>query len=377
MICKKCNSNEGTVKLRKSDYYCQTCFITNTNHKFRACIGRNKLFTCNERVLVCLSGGEGSTVLLDVIFNGLSLENHKKLRIRPFFLHVYNGDYEVAENIIKQCKNYDFNVYVVNTTDTNNSLEINTIPTINLEANKYLTLLNGATPTAYNDLFTKTERLIYIKYAKLLQCNFIFTAETTYTLASNLLCSISVGRGSQVENCVGFIDSRDETVKIVRPMKDISREELQYYIDIKKLSPGRHNSIQKNSLQFLVNNFVSDLQVNYPSTISTVCKTADKLCISPTDNNFQNYDRCNICKSTINASDKKLTALQATNFSRLVSLKRPNIDYDARAKEIVPENQEDCMFPYLNRHLCYSCSRNYSELNHGTFLQYIDKLMNI
>lgn len=90
--CKKCG-NPGNIILRKKDSYCTECFKTNVNHKFRACIGKNKILAKNENVLICLSGGQCSTVLLDLIKNGISLDNHKKLWITPVFFHLMGKNY--------------------------------------------------------------------------------------------------------------------------------------------------------------------------------------------------------------------------------------------------------------------------------------------
>lgn len=87
MECKKCKCI-GTVVLRKKDYYCSQCFITNVNHKFRASIGKNKVFSSTEKVLVGLSGGLGSSVLLDLVHDGVKLNTHKILRIIPVCLHI-------------------------------------------------------------------------------------------------------------------------------------------------------------------------------------------------------------------------------------------------------------------------------------------------
>lgn len=87
MICRKCNS-PGTLIIRKEYCYCVDCFNININHKFRACIGKNKIISANDKILICLSGDSNSTVLLDLIHTSISLNNHKKLRILPNFLHV-------------------------------------------------------------------------------------------------------------------------------------------------------------------------------------------------------------------------------------------------------------------------------------------------
>lgn len=83
-----------------------------------------------------------------------------------------------------------------------------------------------------------------------------------------------------------------------------------------------------------------------------------------------------IFQSDLSVPDDKLTALQATEFSRLVSLQRPsNIETrDKQVINVIQENQNS-MFPYINKHLCYSCSRNYSEINECSFKEHMDKLM--
>lgn len=51
----------------------------------------------------------------------------------------------------------------------------------------------------------------------------------------------------------------------------------------------------------------------------------------------------------------KLSALDATNFSRTVSYGKS------------PHEEDFCetMFPYIDECLCYSCSRNYSEMKYS------------
>lgn len=91
MLCKKCNS-PGNITIKKVYCFCDECFITNIIHKFRSCIGKNTKLTSGDKVLICLSGDISSTVLLDLVSNGISLNTHKKLRISPVFIHV-NGKY--------------------------------------------------------------------------------------------------------------------------------------------------------------------------------------------------------------------------------------------------------------------------------------------
>lgn len=79
--------------------------------------------------------------------------------------------------------------------------EINCLPEVNCDVvNQFQSMLKSMPPTSMNDFLLKIRRTLFIKYAKLLQCNIVFTAETSNTLAINLLCNLAVGRGSQVQN---------------------------------------------------------------------------------------------------------------------------------------------------------------------------------
>lgn len=108
---------------------------------------------------------------------------------------------------MKQCQKYNFHVHFVHISDYLNSdsllLEANQIVSVKEEDKKeFTTLLNSMSATAANDYLLKVKRHLFIKYAKQLNCTAIFTAETTNTLAINLLCNLAIGRGSQVQNDV-------------------------------------------------------------------------------------------------------------------------------------------------------------------------------
>lgn len=81
--------------------------------------------------------------------------------------------------------------------------ESNYLPSKNIKLEEeFSNYINKMPSTISNDMYPKIKRSLFIRYAKLLGCNFIFTAETTTTLASNLLSNLALGRGSQVQNDV-------------------------------------------------------------------------------------------------------------------------------------------------------------------------------
>ncbi|KAH9636537.1 hypothetical protein HF086_014798 [Spodoptera exigua] len=369
MNCKKCYS-PSTVILRKKDYYCDNCFMLIINHKFRACLGKNKVLIPYENVMIGLSGGVGSTVLLDLVHHATSLENTKKLRISPFCLHLYDDDSrELAESIIKQCQTYKIDVFVVHQAVYINSKyelpEANTLQKIcESERRDFKDLMNSMPPSAANDFLLKIKRILLVEFAKKINCSVVFTAETTNTLAVNLLTNLAIGRGSQVQYDVGFCDNRDDKVKIIRPIKDISIEELNYYVSINQLTPVNNNHIKSKSLQSVISSFVSELQDNFQATISTVCKTADKI---GDQRESINSEKCLICESDLDMKNMKMSAFEATNVSRIVSLKDSQADptYQETSDILhhMQNNTNTSVFPLINKYLCYGCSRNHSEMN--------------
>ncbi|XP_013191193.1 cytoplasmic tRNA 2-thiolation protein 2 [Amyelois transitella] len=373
-ICKKCNGY-GTVILRKVDSYCESCFLIGANHKFRACLGKTKTLSPNEKVLICIKGGLGSTVLLDLVSNGLTLDNHKKLRIIPYFLHLKGFEneeknLEIAKAVIKMCNVYGFNVYVSNISDYIHSdyilPDVNTLPTLDdVTVDRFQMLIRSMPPTAQIDFLAKIKRKLFIRVAQKLECKFIFSAETTTTLAHHLLSNIATGRGSQVQNDIGFSDNRD-TIKILRPIKDITKEELTHYVHVKALKVIHNQETErKDSLQSIISAFVTDLQVNFPATVSTICKTADKI-----GNHHHKTNKCEICESDLDMENSQLSALEATSFSRIISIMEPQ----HRNRDNIT-NKNSSLFPYIHKFLCYGCSRNLSEASNSELPSYIlDKI---
>lgn len=121
----------------------------------------------------------------------------------------FPGAYEQTntESLLKLCRLYNFDIYIVHISDyitPNKQLpDVNTILEEDQDKNeKFQSILKNMPATACYDFVKKVKRSLFIKYAKLLHCKFVFTAETTTGLAINLLSNLAIGRGSQVQNDV-------------------------------------------------------------------------------------------------------------------------------------------------------------------------------
>lgn len=112
-----------------------------------------------------------------------------------------------AQKIIEHCRKRHLNIHLAHISEymepSSKLLEPFCLPSKNTKLEEeFSNYINKMPSTISNDLYPKIKRSLFIRYAKLLGCNFVFTAETTTTLASNLLSNLAMGRGSQVQNDV-------------------------------------------------------------------------------------------------------------------------------------------------------------------------------
>lgn len=97
----------------------------------------------------------------------------------------------------------------------------------------------------------------------------------------------------------GICDTRDPDVNVIKPLRFFDIKELALYNFFNNTSPVIVREEQKDpylSVQNLMTNFVQNLQVNFPSTITTVIKTGDKLSM---DKEICKNEKCELCLVSI------------------------------------------------------------------------------
>lgn len=86
-----------------------------------------------------------------------------------------------------------------------------------------------------------------------------------------------------------------EHVSFLTPFVDLDIKELALYNYYNNLAPVIYPGKIENdysSVQKLMKKFVEDLQLSYPSTITTIVKTGEKLTVG----NQNNLNLCSFCK---------------------------------------------------------------------------------
>ncbi|XP_023560958.1 cytoplasmic tRNA 2-thiolation protein 2 isoform X4 [Octodon degus] len=89
--CVKCKEGKPVVAVRAGDAFCRDCFKAFYIHKFRAMLGKNRLIFPGEKVLLAWSGGPSSSSMVWQVLEGLSQHSAKRLRFVPGVVYVDEG----------------------------------------------------------------------------------------------------------------------------------------------------------------------------------------------------------------------------------------------------------------------------------------------
>lgn len=373
--CKKCNEKAVVAKLM-----CAECFIISIRHKFRASLGSTKIVRRHSKVLLHFTGTTESVCLTEMIRFAFEEATHKRLcfDLELVFIDencVSTKPLDVDQRIEKlkqvtkvldqfprfKCHHTSIAIPPSGDLKLLNEISKEDMSTVMNQEEKFRLNFNSLKSlTSKQDFLDVTRSEILRHSAIALKCQYVFLCDTSIELANRLITKISLGRGSSVALDVAFCDDRVEAIKFVRPIKELIAEDAHTYNKIENLAFLEPSSFgddfgQHASIQNLTSRFIGDLQQNFPSTVSTVFRTCNK--IMPTKDappvaddldvrsHFANLNladqtkRCIICKSYLDYTDSE--TLYAIAFSKQVS----------SSKQIEPESQES----KLKSHFCHGC----------------------
>ncbi|CAN2389470.1 tRNA wobble position uridine thiolation [Pristimantis euphronides] len=192
-------------------------------------------------------------------------------------------------------------------------------------------IFNSArTLTAKLELLQSLRSHLMLHMARTCGYSKVMSGESCSRLAVRLLANISLGRGAFLPLDTGFSDDRYGNVVVVRPMREYSLKEISFYnrffgVQSVFIPTMETKAPENSSIQHLSESFITKLQANFPSTVSTVYRTSEKLNISRTEIAEQNVqqERCLICMCHVDTCVGEASAFCATQVSQQLSLKRP------------------------------------------------------
>uniref|UniRef100_UPI00398E4008 cytoplasmic tRNA 2-thiolation protein 2 isoform X2 n=1 Tax=Pristiophorus japonicus TaxID=55135 RepID=UPI00398E4008 len=181
------------------------------------------------------------------------------------------------------------------------------------------------TLTAKEELLQTLRHHLLLYTARINGYTKIMMGDSCTRLAVKLLTNISLGRGASLAIDTGFSDNRYGDIMIVRPMREYSSKEIAFYnklFDVPNIfTPALDTKASdKASIHRLTESFVNKLQTDFPSTVSTVYRTSEKLNTACSDLNYgvEQTEKCLLCLCAMDT--KEASAFQATLISEKLSL---------------------------------------------------------
>uniref|UniRef100_A0A1A8DLX3 Cytoplasmic tRNA 2-thiolation protein 2 n=1 Tax=Nothobranchius kadleci TaxID=1051664 RepID=A0A1A8DLX3_NOTKA len=373
--CVKCKDASAAMVIRAGDAYCRSCFNESFVHKFRAMLGKTRVIFPGEKVLLAVSGGPASCSMLRQVQEGVSQNAHKKLRFLPGIVYIDEGGAVGLSKEMRQKTAFElqelftttgFPFYILpleqvlelptsvvmpvqqqsepvtgaykaavdhfllhgRKDDVSPEEQENILPCdVNESQTCALQQLIGSakTLTAREDLLNTLRHHLLVHTARSKGYSKLMLGDSCTRLAVKLLISISLGRGAQLAQDVGFSDSRYGDVISVRPMRDYSAKEIAFYCHMFNVPyvsvPSLHTKTQdKASIQRLTESFVTKLQTDFPSTVSTIYRTGEKLQTAGRSSSAAaDGSRCLLCLCSLDTVTDVASALHATLISEQLS----------------------------------------------------------
>ncbi|CAD7083475.1 unnamed protein product [Hermetia illucens] len=378
-ICQKCNTEPVAVQLGYKEPECKTCFLMYVRHKFRASLGSSKILPKNADVLLIFDGSPSSVTLLDMANFAQTQNTFKRLHCNLKVLVVDDTflghqEEEYLKKVLEILGKYDIDTYFTSLASTGPPIPVKEESEEKLrgpwveEETKLKTMVEKIkTLTLRQDFITNHRKNIIREAALHLNSPFVFLSDISPDLASVFLANISLGRGSSTAHDIALLDERIDNLKLIRPLKDLTGAEVQYYIQFNDLPTvsfrtyGETVGTKMSSIQNLTKSFVENLQEKFPSTVSTVFRTGNKITtksqLQPARNRCDEVV-CRLCRSVIDLEESK--TLFAVEFSRMASEFAANglndmssLSEKARQQLQIDNDKQLC-------HACRNIARNVS-----------------
>ncbi|SAM09220.1 hypothetical protein [Absidia glauca] len=340
--CCKCKTELSTVRLRHT-FYCNKCFVYTFVGKYRSNLNRSKAIGRKKgKVLLACSGGPSSIAMLHLTstFMVINPNEKKKVAMVPSavvchidestlfgeqegssaklqamvetkypqlsFLSqrmedVFDADFEKRmKNMAGTNRDYEHLVQLLQQSNTDASNMTN--------SDRLKDLFNNISKnTAKEDLYWNFKFTMLLGIARKEGCDYIFMADSSTRQAIKMISKISNGRGYSIPFDVGLeVDGCFDDVVILRPMKDMLAKEMGMYnrlhgIDHDVTAPFNWGTYMppKSSIERLTEDFIVGLDRDFPSTVSTISRTASKL--TP-HSNIDYSKSCAICQMPYEAN---------------------------------------------------------------------------
>ncbi|XP_053127182.1 cytoplasmic tRNA 2-thiolation protein 2 [Hemicordylus capensis] len=433
--CMKCKEGSPVLIIRVGDAFCKACFKDYFVHKFRAMLGKNRCIYPGEKVLLAFSGGPASSSMVRQVEEGLSREAAKKLRFKPGIIFVDEGAVcgqgpDTREETRRQVETilratgfpyhllsleevFDLPASILRSVsdtaathghsykeavdgfiqqqrkEAGDAARKEPAATSNtgpppVSRTEELSRLFGAakTLTAREELLQTLRSHLILHVARTNGYAKVMAGDSCTRVAVKLLTSLCLGRGAFLAADTGFSDNRYGGVLVLRPMREYAAKEIAFYNRLfgvpTVFTPALDTKApDRASIHRLIESFLYKLQSEFPSTISTVYRTGEKLGVTPRDaaaDGPTELEKCLFCLCALDTNIVGGSSLEATLLSEQLCQKRPQPSGSSGGCCGEARKQTDCcrgpLGPGTAPHsgsllplLCYSCRTTLKDMS--------------
>ncbi|XP_069492015.1 cytoplasmic tRNA 2-thiolation protein 2 isoform X2 [Ambystoma mexicanum] len=232
------------------------------------------------------------------------------------------------------------------------------LPLSSMHTQTLINLFNSvSTLTAKEELLHTLRTHLILHTARTHGYAKVMVGDSCTRLAIKSMTNLSLGRGAFLATDTGFSDDRHGDVVVVRPMRDYSLKEISYYnrmfgVQTVFIPALDTKASSKASVHRLTEDFMTKLQADFPSTVSTVYRTSEKLTINPREasSNTIPADQCLFCMCSLDTHFEEASAFHATLVSERFS-QRPT-------PALSPAVEQCCMNPLEEAEHCGILSKS-------------------
>ncbi|XP_070941198.1 cytoplasmic tRNA 2-thiolation protein 2 isoform X1 [Macaca nemestrina] len=239
------------------------------------------------------------------------------------------------------------------------------------------------TLTAKEELLQTLRTHLILHMARAHGYSKVMTGDSCTRLAIKLMTNLALGRGAFLAWDTGFSDERHGDVVVVRPMRDHTLKEVAFYNRLFSVpsvfTPAVDTKApEKASIHRLMEAFILRLQTQFPSTVSTVYRTSEKLVKAPRDGPAAGDSSpcCLLCMCALDVDAADSATAFGAQTSRLSQMQSPTSLTETRTPPgpccspgvgrvqgcgqgaCRREDPQAC----IEEQLCYSCRVNMKDL---------------
>lgn len=344
IACQRCKTEKALLISRK-EKFCKICFLRfirgkqrkqMQDDKYKVKYGKNSENCVQLKVLLALSGGISSLVLLDVMVSLLREQYDMHKGKQGFELVVLNIDEFELKSLNKRVnmvvrqleeqlkpikvthKNLDLNSYILDQSMLEKIVLNGDFSAfsqkINHEKEYSISEILSLCPnkSSLEDLLTIIYDELILRTAHLEGCETILYGHSMTRIANEIIALTVKGRGSSIYQTISdhSVKFRSKDYSILFPLRDVLFAEILAYGELTELnnlvveSTKPVSRITKNmTIRDLTTNYFSQLDATgYASTASTVVKIGDKLGAPKFD---EDSKICQVCGTEIHQDPKE------------------------------------------------------------------------